>query len=118
LGFRVPVIIFESNSRRIVEVNDVAAALFKTTTEAMVGQTVDGCLIAEERARLARSIGTYDARWGDVGNWQCLARDGTRFVASVRFHQAIHDGRLVHIVLATAVTHVDAAFSTKAAAST
>jgi nitrogen-specific signal transduction histidine kinase len=103
----VPVLLFESESLRIVMVNDTAVALFKSSSKDLLGQSVDGCVVAEERTRLAASIGKYEARWGDVGPWQCLARDGSRFVAHIRFHQTMHQGKLVHVVLATEVAYLE-----------
>jgi PAS domain-containing protein len=110
----VPVLVFDSANRRIVVANDAAAALFKVSPSEMVGESVDHCVIREERERLNESIGTSEPRWGDVGLWQCLARDGTRFMAEVRFHQMLHEGKLVHIVLATAVVQVASARSVAA----
>jgi PAS domain-containing protein len=110
----VPVLVFESESRRIVRVNGAAAALFKAPPEALAGQIVDYSVVPEERERLAASIGTANPRWGDVGPWQCLARDGSHFVAFVRFHQTIHEGQLVHVVLATEVVQVESARSAAA----
>lgn len=111
---KVPVLIFDSESRRIVTVNDTAAALFQSSPMDMEDQNVEFCLAAEERPRLAATIGTYEARWGDVGPWQCLARDGSRFVAHIRFHQMIYENRLVHVVLATQVVHLEASRSAAA----
>jgi PAS domain S-box-containing protein len=99
--------VFESESRRIVEANDAAAALFQTSPEDLHGKSVDCCVIPEERERLAASIGTHEPRWGDVGPWHCVARDGSRFVAQIRFHQTIHKDQLVHVVLATEVVHLE-----------
>jgi PAS domain-containing protein len=111
---QVPVLIFESKSRRIVGVNDTAAALFKASSEALTGQIVDLFLVPEERERLAAIIGTTDPRWGDVGPWRCLASDGSQFVAFVRFHQTIYEGHLVHVVLATEVVQVESTRSATA----
>jgi mannose-1-phosphate guanylyltransferase len=106
-GFKVPVLLFESATRRIIAVNDVAAALFRSAAADMLGKSVDSCVIPEERARLAAIVGTREPRWGDVGSWQCVARDGSRFIAQVRFHQTFQDGLLVHVVLATNVSHLE-----------
>lgn len=111
---KVPVLIFDSETRRIVTVNDTAAALFHSSPKDMEGQSVESCLAAEERPRLTATIGTYEARWGDVGPWQCFARDGSRFIAHIRFHQMMYENRLVHVVLATEVTHVQASRSVAA----
>jgi PAS domain-containing protein len=104
---RVPVLVFDSESRHIVGLNDAAASLFRTTSEALIGQIVDLSVVPEERERLAASVSAPDPRWGEAGPWQCHARDGSRFVAFVRFHQAIQEGRVVHIVLATEVVQVE-----------
>ena len=109
--FRVPVLVFESASRRIIAVNDAAAVLFRTSAEEMQGELIDRCVIAEERGRLAASIDTHEPRWGDVGSWQCVARDGSRFIAQVRFHQTVQDGLLVHVVLATNILRLETARS-------
>jgi hypothetical protein len=104
---QVPILVFDSENREIVGLNDAAASLFKTTVDTLKGQLVDLSVVPEERLRLVASVSSPDPRWGDVGPWQCLARDGSRFVAFVRFHQAVHEGRLVHIALATEVVQVE-----------
>jgi PAS domain-containing protein len=111
---KIPVLVFDSESRRIAGLNEAAAALFKTASEALTGQLVDWVVIPEERERLAEMVASREPQWGDVGAWQCLARDGSRFVASIRYHQAIQEGRLVHIVLATRVVHMESARSAAA----
>lgn len=110
----VPVLVFESESRRIVGVNDAAAALFKASPDAVAGESIDLFLVPEERGRLAATIGTTDPRWGDVGPWQCLAKDGSQFIAFIRFHQTILEGKLVHVVLATKVVQVESTRSASA----
>jgi len=110
---RIPVLVFDSESRQIVGLNNAAASLFKTTSEVLTGQLVDFSVVPEERERLAAGISYPDPQWGAAGRWQCLACDGSRFVASVRFHQTKHEGRLVHVVLATEVIQVE---STRSAA--
>lgn len=99
----IPVLLFDSSSRRICGVNRSAAALFMCDSSKLEGQLIESCVVREERARLRASLRTLDPRWGEVGSWQCLARDGTRFIAQLRYHQVIHNGELVHIVLATSV---------------
>lgn len=110
----VPVLVFDSASRRIVQVNDAAAALFKSSSEDMVGQSVDGCVVSQERTRLVETIGINEIRWGDVGPWQCLARDGSSFIAHVRFHQMLYEGELVHVILATRVVQLGTSLSAAA----
>jgi hypothetical protein len=100
---QIPVLLFDSSSRRICGVNRAAAALFMCDPPRLEGQLIESCVVREERARLRASLHTFDPRWGDVGSWQCLARDGTRFIAQLRYHQAVHNGELVHVVLATSV---------------
>jgi hypothetical protein len=44
-----------------------------------------------------------EAEWGDAGLWRCVAADGRRLVARLRFHQTLRKERLVHMVLATEI---------------
>ena len=100
---KIPVLLFESSSRRICGINRAAAALFMCEPSKLLGQIIEKCVVREERARLRASLRVFDPRWGDVGSWQCLAHDGTRFIAHLRYHQAVHNGELVHVVLATSI---------------
>jgi hypothetical protein len=100
---QIPVILFDSASRRICGSNMAAAALFMCEPSKLDGQLIEKCVIREERARLRASLRSRDPRWGEVGSWHCLAHDGTRFIAQLRYHQAIHNGELVHVVLASSV---------------
>jgi hypothetical protein len=102
-NFQIPVVMFDSKTRRIVTVNAVAATLLESTEQELRGQLVDGCVIPEERDRLATSIGTIEPRWGEVGAWRCLTCKGNRFTAQIRFHQTMYEDKLVHIVLATEI---------------
>ena len=111
---RVPILVFDSESRESVGLNDAAASIFKATSEVLRGKIVDLSVVPEEREKLVASVSAPDPRWGDAGPWQCLACDGSRFVAFVRFHQAIHEGRLVHIVLATEVVQMESVRSAAA----
>jgi len=100
---KIPVLLFDSTSRRICGANRAAAALFMSDPAKLIGQFIESCVVKEERARLRAGLRLFEPRWGEVGSWQCLARDGTRFIAQIRYHQAIQNGELVHIVLATSV---------------
>jgi nitrogen-specific signal transduction histidine kinase len=105
-NFQVPVLMFDSKTRRIVMVNTVAAALFEATEEELQSQTIDCCLPSEERDRLAVCLNNLEPQWGAVGAWQCLSRTGNRFIAQIRFHQTMYQDTLVHVVLATEVIPV------------
>ncbi len=108
----IPVLLFDSSSRRISRVNRAAAALFKTVPEELQGQLIESCVVQGERARLRAGLRACDPRWGEGGPWKCVARDGSRFVVQIRFHQTIQNGELVHVVLAT---HVVPAYAAKSA---
>jgi hypothetical protein len=81
------------------------------------GRLVESCVVQGERARLRAGLRAFDPRWGDGGYWKCLAKDGSRFVVQIRFHQTVQNGELVHVVLATEVLPVYAACAAAVGAS-
>jgi hypothetical protein len=99
----VPVLMFDSASRRIYCANEAVAALFQTTPREMEGKLVESCIVRPERARLRAALLRRDQPWGDVGHWECVSRDGTHFTVQLRFHQTIYEDELMHVVIATAI---------------
>jgi PAS domain S-box-containing protein len=100
---KVPILIFDSESFRVVEVNQATAELYGRSAEAMVGSHVSEFVAGGEHERLRSVLAREDAEWGDAGLWRCVAGDGRRFVARLRFHQTLREERLVHMVLATEI---------------
>jgi len=94
---RDAIFIHEPVSGVVLEVNDIALSMFKTTTSSLYGVTIDAFSKTDEGYTLEKATELiHRAAAGEhvLAEWRSVAADGTPFWIDVRLHKIVIDGEV------------------------
>jgi PAS domain S-box-containing protein len=98
----VPCWYSDSNTLILKGANSEALKLFGYTEEEFIGMSAVGLISPIDRSRID-GIRAAE-KWGAVGSFTFLRKDGSEFKASIRWHQGEYHGTLCDYTIVTGIT--------------